>query len=105
MPVIYVCTLVGSNFKMHSEPALCRQLTKVGTELFIHSYWPTLHNCSFKPSRYKQKFINIDMPIHALSDTGPIMLRRYHLCHWKYILATDTPPPEINQRPIANIYL
>ena len=71
---------------MYSKSALCRQPTSVGPG-------------------HDEQFINAQMSILALHDTGPIMLRRYHLCHWKDILVTDTPPPEINLRPIANMYL
>ena len=103
MPVIYVCTLTGYNFKMHSEPALCRKVCSLDTELFIHSPWPSLRNCSFKSLHYKQQFINNDMSIDAPSDTGPILLKILRKCrvcyHWKEILINNenvNPPPAVN---------
>ena len=82
MPVIYVCTLAGYNFKMYSKSALCRQPTSVGPG----------HN---------EQFINVQMSILALRDTGPILLKILRKCrvcyHWKEILNENVnPPPAVN---------
>ena len=85
MPVIYVCTLDGYNFKMQTVLTPRLQVSHEGTELP-----PTLHNCSFKPSRYKQQFIYADMSIHALRNNGPKLLKSPTKCsvcyHWKEFL-------------------
>ena len=101
MPVIYVCTLTGYNSKMQTVLTPHLQVSQGDTELP-----PTLHNCSC--TRYKQQFINSDMPIHALSDNGPILLKiitKCHVCyHWKEFLNENVnPPPEINLRPITAV--
>ena len=64
---------------MYSKPALCPQLN--------------------------EQFINVQMSILSLPDTGHIMLRRYHLCHWKDIIVTDTPPPEVNLKGQLPTYI